>query len=71
MTTLTTILGLLPITLGIGEGAEAIAPLGTVVVFGLILATMLTLVLIPVVYIMFSHLSEKRKIKKIKKASLK
>lgn len=71
MTTLTTILGLLPITLGIGEGAEAIAPLGTVVVFGLILATMLTLILIPVVYIVFSRISEKRKIKKLKKANLK
>lgn len=50
MTTLTTILGLLPLALGIGEGAEAQAPLARAVVGGLIGSTCITLILIPVVY---------------------
>ena len=50
MTTLTTILGLLPMALGLGEGAEIRAPMAIAVIGGLTLATMLTLVVIPVVY---------------------
>jgi HAE1 family hydrophobic/amphiphilic exporter-1 len=50
MTTLTTILGLLPLALGIGEGADAQAPLARAVVGGLVASTLITLVLIPVVY---------------------
>jgi HAE1 family hydrophobic/amphiphilic exporter-1 len=57
MTTLTTVLGLIPITLGIGEGAELMAPLGSVVIGGLTLSTVLTLVLVPVIYTMFDDLS--------------
>jgi len=50
MTTFTTILALLPLALGIGEGADAQAPLARVVVGGLISSTLITLALIPVVY---------------------
>jgi HAE1 family hydrophobic/amphiphilic exporter-1 len=50
MTTATTVLGLLPMALGIGEGAELRAPLAITVIGGLSLATALTLVVIPVVY---------------------
>lgn len=50
MTTLTTILGLLPLALGIGEGADAQAPLARAIVGGLIGSTLITLVLIPVVF---------------------
>lgn len=50
MTTLTTILAMLPLALGIGEGADAQAPLARAVVGGLIGSTLITLVLIPVVY---------------------
>ncbi|WP_069651103.1 efflux RND transporter permease subunit [Caloranaerobacter ferrireducens] len=50
MTTLTTVLGLIPLALGIGEGSELEAPLATVVIGGLLLSTFLTLVFIPVVY---------------------
>lgn len=53
MTTLTTILGLLPLALGIGEGADAQAPLARAVVGGLAGSTLITLVLIPVVYSLF------------------
>jgi len=69
MTTLTTVLGLLPLALGIGEGAEAQAPLATVVIFGLLLSTLLTLVFIPVVYIVFDNLANKVKQKFRKKDS--
>jgi HAE1 family hydrophobic/amphiphilic exporter-1 len=53
MTTLTTILGLLPLALGIGEGSDAQAPLARAVVGGLTGSTLITLVLIPVVYTLF------------------
>jgi HAE1 family hydrophobic/amphiphilic exporter-1 len=68
MTTLTTILGLVPMTLGIGEGAELMAPMGTVVIGGLLLSTVLTLVLVPVLYTVFDDLSTsaKAKVRKIK-----
>lgn len=59
MTALTTVLGLLPLTLGLGEGAEAQAPMATVVVGGLTVSTLLTLVLIPVVYTLFDDLGRK------------
>ncbi len=50
MTTMTTILGLLPLALGIGEGAEIRAPMAITVIGGLAISTLLTLVVIPVVY---------------------
>jgi HAE1 family hydrophobic/amphiphilic exporter-1 len=50
MTTLTTVLGLLPMALSVGEGAELRAPLAITVSFGLLLSTVLTLVVIPAVY---------------------
>ena len=53
MTSLTTILGLLPLALGIGEGADAQAPLARAVVGGLTGSTLITLVLIPVIFSLF------------------
>jgi HAE1 family hydrophobic/amphiphilic exporter-1 len=53
MTTLTTILGLMPLALGIGEGSDAQAPLARTVIGGLAGSTLITLVLIPVVYSLF------------------
>lgn len=50
MTTLTTVLGLLPLALGIGEGADAQAPLGRAVIGGLVASTLITLFFVPVVY---------------------
>jgi len=53
MTTLTTVLGLLPLSFGMGEGGEAQAPLARVVIGGLMSSTLITLVLIPVIYAIF------------------
>ena len=50
MTSLTTALGLLPMAMGFGEGAEVRAPMAITVIGGLLMSTMLTLVVIPVVY---------------------
>lgn len=61
MTTLTTILGLIPLALGIGEGAEAMAPMAIVVIFGLTTSTMLTLLIVPVIYSIFDDMSIKFK----------
>ena len=50
MTTATTVLGLLPLALGVGEGAEIRTPLAITVIAGLISSTVLTLIVIPVIY---------------------
>ena len=50
MTTVTTVLGLFPMALGIGRGADLRAPLAISVIGGLIVATALTLIVVPVVY---------------------
>jgi hydrophobic/amphiphilic exporter-1 (mainly G- bacteria), HAE1 family len=55
MTSLTTILGLIPMALGLGEGAELRAPLAITVIGGLTFATLLTLIVIPVVYSLFDR----------------
>jgi HAE1 family hydrophobic/amphiphilic exporter-1 len=58
MTSLTTMLGLLPLALGIGEGADAQAPLARAVIGGLLSSTFITLIVIPIVYSLFHR--EKR-----------
>ena len=50
MTTATTVLGLLPMALGLGDGAEIRTPMAITVIGGLTVSTLLTLVVIPVVY---------------------
>jgi hydrophobic/amphiphilic exporter-1 (mainly G- bacteria), HAE1 family len=55
MTTLCTILGLVPMSLGIGEGAELQSPLARVVIGGLLTSTMITLVFVPTVYTIFEE----------------
>jgi CzcA family heavy metal efflux pump len=56
MTTITTVLGLFPLALGIGDGSEFLQPLGVVVFSGLSLATLLTLFIIPCFYILLHDL---------------
>lgn len=60
ITTTTTVLGLLPLALGIGEGAEIQMPLALTVIAGLSSSTLLTLVVIPVVYLLLTGLFEPR-----------
>ncbi|MBU4376054.1 MAG: efflux RND transporter permease subunit, partial [Candidatus Omnitrophica bacterium] len=52
MTALTTVLGLVPLALGLGEGAELQSPLAVTVMGGLLVSTFLTLIVIPTVYLM-------------------
>jgi len=56
MTSLTTILALLPLTLGFGEGASLRSPMALAVIGGLITSTLLTLVVIPCVYYTFDKI---------------
>jgi HAE1 family hydrophobic/amphiphilic exporter-1 len=55
MTTLTTSLGLLPMAIGLGEGAEIRTPMAVTVIYGLLFATLLTLFFIPVIYSLFDR----------------
>lgn len=55
MTALTTILGLIPLALGIGEGTEINQPMGITVIGGMISSTFLTLYVIPIVYSLFDR----------------
>jgi multidrug efflux pump subunit AcrB len=50
MTALAMVLGMFPMALGLGEGGEQNAPLGRAVIGGLVLATITTLVFVPVMY---------------------
>jgi multidrug efflux pump subunit AcrB len=62
MTTITTVLGMFPLALGIGQGAELLQPLGIVVFSGLSLATLLTLFIIPCFYVLLhSKLSQSKR----------
>lgn len=67
MTALTTIFGLLPLALKIGEGSELWSPLGRSVIGGMIVATFLTLIFIPVLYTSFEKGAEKRRQKRLAK----
>ncbi|UCC98988.1 MAG: efflux RND transporter permease subunit, partial [Phycisphaerales bacterium] len=56
MTAMTTIIGLTPLALGLGEGGEAQAPMARAVIGGLLSSTLITLVFVPVVYSIFERL---------------
>lgn len=55
MTTLTTILGMVPMAVGTGQGAEMWRPMGTAVIGGLTFSTILTLLFVPVLYCIFAY----------------
>lgn len=67
MTTLTTVLGMIPMAVGTGEGSEMWKSLGITVAWGLSISTVVTLVLIPTIYCVFATRQEKRKQKKLAK----
>jgi len=64
MTTLTTLLGIIPLALNTGEGAEIYAPLGQSISGGLISSTLITLYLVPVLYHSFEQGLRKKEIQK-------
>ena len=66
MTAFTTILGMVPMAVSQGEGAEMWRPLGIVVIGGLTVATFLTLYIVPVVYGAISKKGERDKLKKVR-----
>lgn len=59
MTTATTVLGLIPMALGLGDGAEIRTPMAITVICGLITSTVLTLIVIPTIYSLFDGLKER------------
>jgi len=61
MTAATTIFGLLPMAIGIGEGTELTTPIARPVMGGLLVSTLLTLIFIPVLYHLFESGGKKRK----------
>ena len=63
MTTITTVLGLFPMSLGLGEGGELQAPLARVVIGGLTTSTLITLVFIPVIYMILEERAERAAIR--------
>ncbi len=60
MTSLTTILGMLPMAMGIGEGSETWQPMGISVVGGLLMSTIITLFIVPSLYAMLEGSKERR-----------
>jgi len=64
MTTTTTILGMIPMAIGIGEGSEIWQPMGIAIIGGLTISTILTLIVIPCIYTSFHFGDMKRKRKK-------
>ena len=66
MTSMTTILGMVPMSLGIGEGSELWQPMGIAIVGGLTVSTLVTLVIIPTVYCVFAS----REVKSYRKKNL-
>ncbi|OAV64880.1 Multidrug transporter MdtC [Bacteroidales bacterium Barb6XT] len=64
MTTLTTVLGMIPMAIGTGEGAEMWRPMGLTVAWGLSVSTLITLVIVPVIYTTFASNGVKRRRRK-------
>ena len=69
MTTLTTILGMVPMAVGTGQGAEMWRPMGTAVIGGLTFSTILTLLFVPVLYCVFAGNGVRRTRRKLHKKS--
>ncbi|MDE6161086.1 MAG: efflux RND transporter permease subunit, partial [Muribaculaceae bacterium] len=71
MTTLTTILGMVPMAIGSGQGAEMWRPMGTAVIGGLTFSTILTLLFVPMLYCVFAYNGVRNNRKKLRKAKAK
>ena len=71
MTTLTTVLGMIPMALGTGEGSETWRSMGMTVAWGLSVSTLITLIIVPTVYAVFAGNGIKRKRRKFRKSLMK
>ena len=69
MTTAAMIAGMLPLALGVGEGGETQAPMGRAIIGGVITSTLLTLVVVPVLYTYIANGEERRRVKRAARAS--
>jgi HAE1 family hydrophobic/amphiphilic exporter-1 len=67
LTTLSTCAAMVPISLGIGEGTEIMAPMGISIIGGLIASTIVTLIFVPVLYAIIDDNKTKRVLKKERK----
>ena len=70
MTALTTILGMVPMAVSTGQGAEMWQPMGVAVIGGLTFSTLLTLFYVPAMYCLFAAVGVKRTRKALRKAKL-
>jgi hydrophobe/amphiphile efflux-1 (HAE1) family protein len=70
MTTAAMIAGMLPLALGIGEGGEQQAPMGRAIIGGVITSTLLTLVVVPVLYTYIANGEERRRARRAERARL-
>jgi len=67
MTSLTAILGMLPMAIGIGAGSRIWAPMGITIIGGMIFSTIVTLILVPVLYAIFARHGDRNKQEKVRK----
>jgi HAE1 family hydrophobic/amphiphilic exporter-1 len=63
MTTMTTILGMLPLAMSSGEGSELWSPMGISIIGGLTFSTIVTLVIVPVMYVLFARRGERDRLR--------
>jgi HAE1 family hydrophobic/amphiphilic exporter-1 len=70
MTTITTVLGLVPMSLGLGEGGELQAPMARVIIGGLTSSTLITLVFVPVVYTILEERTERSRERKVARGAM-
>ncbi|MEO0086166.1 MAG: efflux RND transporter permease subunit [candidate division WOR-3 bacterium] len=64
MTSLTTIIGMIPLALQLGEGSELWSPLGRAIIGGMVVSTFLPLVFIPVLYVIFENRAERARLRR-------
>ena len=67
MTAMTTILGMLPMALSTGEGAEIWRPMGITVIGGLIFSTVVTMIIVPTMYAVLASRGERKKKEEVRK----
>jgi HAE1 family hydrophobic/amphiphilic exporter-1 len=68
MTTITTVVGMIPLSLGFGDGGEILSPLGVSIIGGLLGSTIVTLILVPVLYAIMDDIKNKRHARKALRA---